>query len=62
MTYTLQCSWCNAMIKKGDPCASVSHGICPACYAAQMAELANKKKGLVKLMDLSKITVAEAHI
>jgi hypothetical protein len=38
MTLRVICAWCTRQITPGPP-APVSHGICPACYAAQMREL-----------------------
>jgi phage FluMu protein Com len=47
MSLTVVCAWCGKFLRIVDCKESgISHGICPACFAVQMAEVkANKNTG-----------------
>jgi hypothetical protein len=38
-TLTIICAWCRRVVVVGNPELPVSHGLCAACYAAEMAKL-----------------------
>jgi len=43
----IECAWCKKLIgfKDGQGKTETSHGICPKCYAKEMAEIGLYKKG-----------------
>lgn len=42
--HPITCSWCQKVMKEGNPDLAISHGICPSCRERVLREMEENRK------------------